>query len=623
MVGVVWDITEQKTNEAELVKAKEKAEELTQGLKYSSERLTALVESMPDAIFFKNGKGQLLITNEAAKKLFKLHEIDWIGKDEKELADLHPHFRLAHEACEIDDEKAWQVGKLTLFTEFPIDEWGRTRVYDVRKMPIFNTDGSRKALVIIGRDITERKAAEEQIIQSEKRMHEAQAIAKIGSWQFDLQTFELTWSREHYRIFELDETPADKLYDVYRSKIHPDDIAELDRLVNRAIEGGFGFIYEHRVVCKDGSIKNVLSVGQTVKGANGKAMAVNGTLQDITEQKKAVKKLADERLLLRTIINNLPMNVYAKNLSRQKILANQIVDEYMGASSEQEVVGKDDLALFFKDSEAISLEEDRQVFAGNSILGKETLNLRKDGSQTWFLISKVPLKNTEGKITGVVGVSVDITERKQQEEALLASNREKDLLIKEIHHRIKNNLQLISSVIFIRMSKMPVSKTRDFLDETRQKIKAIALIHENLLQTESLNKINISVYLNRLLTDLQIAYSTQEANITVAVNIESILVTTDVAINCSLIVNELFTNSMKHAFKDRQGGLISVSIQKQEDKLEFVMSDDGMGMMDDQARNVISFGMQLLDVFFKQLNAKVTVDTTKGTHYQLLFEHTV
>jgi len=137
----------------------------------------------------------------------------------------------------------------------------------------------------------EKQKLTDELILSEKRLNAAQNIAKIGSWDFNLQTFTLIWSREHYRIFELEETPAEKLYDAYRSKIHPDDIPELDRVVNLAIEKGLGFQYEHRVLCKDGSIKNVLGIGHTMNDADGKAVSVQGTVQDITERKKIKNEL--------------------------------------------------------------------------------------------------------------------------------------------------------------------------------------------------------------------------------------------------------------------------------------------------------------------------------------------
>ncbi|HET7833812.1 MAG TPA: EAL domain-containing protein [Gallionella sp.] len=137
--------------------------EAERAVQESHDQLNALIEAIPDAIFFKDGESRWLITNETAKKLFHLHGFDWQGKTEMELAAARPEFRVAHESCRIDDEKAWEAGKLSLFEERVADESGHVREFEVRKVPLFGPENERKGLVIIGRDISERKQTEEQL----------------------------------------------------------------------------------------------------------------------------------------------------------------------------------------------------------------------------------------------------------------------------------------------------------------------------------------------------------------------------------------------------------------------------------------------------------------------------
>jgi diguanylate cyclase (GGDEF)-like protein/PAS domain S-box-containing protein len=132
-------------------------------LTLTSKNMNTLVEAIPDAIFFKDGDGRWLITNEIAKQLFQLHSIAWEGRSELELAALHPDFRAAHEACLVDDEKAWQGSGMSLFKETILDEGGRSRHFEVRKIPVFDESGGRQSLVIIGRDVTEQKNTEEAL----------------------------------------------------------------------------------------------------------------------------------------------------------------------------------------------------------------------------------------------------------------------------------------------------------------------------------------------------------------------------------------------------------------------------------------------------------------------------
>ncbi len=128
-----------------------------------NEQLTALIEAIPDAVFFKDGNGRWLITNEPAKQLFQLHNIPWQGKTEMELADLHPAFRTTHEGYLASDEKAWQAGQLLVSEEIVAGEDGRCAIIESRKMPMFGIDGQRKGLMVIGRDVTERKRAEQEL----------------------------------------------------------------------------------------------------------------------------------------------------------------------------------------------------------------------------------------------------------------------------------------------------------------------------------------------------------------------------------------------------------------------------------------------------------------------------
>ncbi|AXS80246.1 bifunctional diguanylate cyclase/phosphodiesterase [Dechloromonas sp. HYN0024] len=129
----------------------------------SNKHFSEVIESIPDAIFLKDAESRWLVTNEPAKQLFQLHDIPWQGKTEMELAELHPEFRAAHEACLIDDQKAWDSGKLTIFAETVVDEDGTPHDFEVRKVPIYDDQHQRRGLVIIGRDISERKQAEAKI----------------------------------------------------------------------------------------------------------------------------------------------------------------------------------------------------------------------------------------------------------------------------------------------------------------------------------------------------------------------------------------------------------------------------------------------------------------------------
>ena len=219
-------------------------------------------------------------------------------------------------------------------------------------------------------------------------------------------------------------------------------------------------------------------------------------------------------------------------------------------------------------------------------------------------------------------IVTDITNRLFTEKKLLDTIQEKETLIKEIHHRVKNNLQLISSIIYLKMASMNQPEIKTFLEDTRQKIKSIALIHERLLQTEKLDKVEISDYLGKLIHDLKTSYFKPDLDLTIKTAIEEKMVNLDMAIICGLIVNEMMTNAIKHAFKGRTKGTIEITFNFDAGTEKFLLKigDDGVSLPEHiKPGYVSSFGMQLLDVFVKQLGGTLEIIREKGTIFQIRF----
>jgi PAS domain S-box-containing protein len=175
----------------------------------------------------------------------------------------------------------------------------------INAFPEYDMAGTLKKIVVTFVDISDRRKAEEELRLSEEMLNMAQAIAKIGSWEFNFETQELKWSKELYRIFEAEDFTGDGLYEYFRNKFHPDDLHKLDDAIQYAIENSSGYQYQHRIISKDGSIKHILGIGELIKNNKGELIGLKGSGQDITEIIKAEEKLQQSYQQIKQLVTHL------------------------------------------------------------------------------------------------------------------------------------------------------------------------------------------------------------------------------------------------------------------------------------------------------------------------------
>ncbi|MBT8340719.1 MAG: hypothetical protein HKP58_01780 [Desulfatitalea sp.] len=216
----------------------------------------------------------------------------------------------------------------------------------------------------------------------------------------------------------------------------------------------------------------------------------------------------------------------------------------------------------------------------------------------------------------------EVREREQAQKALALSLKDKEVLLKEIHHRVKNNMQMINSMISLQISDMENEASRQPLLESINRIRVMSLVHENLYQSDNLSSMNLCSYFNELIVQIKQAYSGIEPVVTVHTHIEPLPLDIDTVIACGLIVNELFTNALKHAFNGRGSGTIDIGLRKTDDhNARLTVQDDGIGF--DASSNTVGaegLGLQLVRILSEdQLNGTLSVRCDNGLAYQICF----
>lgn len=203
-------------------------------------------------------------------------------------------------------------------------------------------------------------------------------------------------------------------------------------------------------------------------------------------------------------------------------------------------------------------------------------------------------------------------------EKLQQSLKEKEALLKEVYHRVKNNLQVVSSLLNLQIETTKDASAKRILIESASRVKSMALVHEMFYQTENLAQIEIGEYIQNLLKYLYQIYDIDSNHIKAITDIDMILVNIDTAIPIGLIINELISNSFKHAFPDNKPGKITLSLKKPDDKIILTVSDNGIGISPKiDINNMSSLGMQLVLSLTRQLGGHIALDRSHGTTFTL------
>ncbi|MBI1287211.1 MAG: PAS domain S-box protein [Flavobacteriales bacterium] len=597
-------------------------------------RYQHLIENLPVGV---------LIFRDGSIEYANPHAIKLLGIEQSKVAGLQP-VNFLHPSYNNEFDlliNGIKNGREPGFIELKIVRSGTTSLLDVEASGSMLDDG---AIQLLLHDVSTRKQlareqlraqiAEETNLQlqreiidrtkAEKELRQAQQYARsiidssldmIVATDIDYTINEFNAAAEATFGYTRDEVIGQHLSLLFS------DEQEMKKVIQRITENG-SLANEIINKKKDGTFFISFLSASVLRNEKGEIVGAMGVSRDITAIKKAEEELRLSEERHRAIYDQAYIGIARIAKMGRFLLVNERLCDMLNYSAE-ELYKKTFYELAVPEEVEESLVDWDQLLSGKiKNFSREQTYIRKDGELLSANVTVSLVRDTNDSPNYFVAVFEDITERKEYERQLEESLREKEVLLKEVHHRVKNNMQVISSILNLQSSYIEDETALGILRESQDRIKSMSFVHESLYQSNTLSEVNFAEYIQNITKNLYHSYSRPEGGISLNFELENIYLNLDTSIPCGLIINEVVSNSLKYAFNGRENGVIEVQFSKLTDgKLKLIISDDGIGLPDNfDIENAESLGLQLVTTLVTQVSGELEIDNSNGTRFTIVFK---
>jgi len=465
-------------------------------------------------------------------------------------------------------------------------------------------------------DITERKKTEEALLSSEERFKELADMLPEAIFETDTNLKLIFTNRRAFGLFGYSAEDLIKGLNGLEMLV-PGDRDRAKANIAMRVKGEDPGIVEYQALKKDGSTFPVLFHASSIM-KEGKLSGFRGIIVDITERRRAEKALEQNEKLLSQIAENFP-NSYLSIIERDLTVGFTSGQEFKKQNLNPEQFIGLTLEQVFGDKTAIVRQYYEKTFKGEECSFELFINNQHQYYRT------VPLYADDGDIPRILAVVENITERKKAEEQIKKDLKEKQVLLKEIYHRVKNNLQVISSLLGLQASYIEDKQALEMFKESRDRVRSMALIHEELYRSKEFSNIDFGKYIKNLTGQLVKTYIIDSGRIDLDCKFEDVSLGMVQAVPCGLVINELVSNALKHAFPPSfEGkGKIEITLRSMEaGEIELIVRDNGVGIPKElDIRKTESLGMHLVTLLTEdQLEGQVKLDRSRGTKFTIRFK---
>jgi PAS domain S-box-containing protein len=533
----------------------------------------------------------------------------------------------------------------------------------------------RKASLAMVYDITERVRGETALRDREEHLHLALQAGQMGIWEWDVETGALQWSTALEPMHGFAPRSFPGTYEAFLDIIHPEDRTWFTQAVARALQAGTAFEAEFRIQWPDGSLHWMLGKGRVLYDGTGQPRRMLGVGMEVTARKRAETEALQRQReaevlaqLAQTLNTSLELDMVLQRVAEgaQELCGSERALIMLREPDGESLVSRYQVGFPRMPYVDLRVEPGKGIggqvlatgrplrtadYAADPRFSKDYLDyIRTDGRLAILTVPIIIGSRVEGVLyvsnptsrpftaqhelvllrladhaaTAIRNAQLyhaaqdELGRRTAAEAQLQTSLRDKEVLLREIHHRVKNNLQIVSSLLNLQLRAVDNPHLRALVQDSRQRVQAMDLIHEALYQADDLSRVPFEMYVRRLAAQLLRAYDVAPRRIRLSVHADPLTLDIDKAAPCALIFHELFSNALKHAFPDGRPGTIDVALHCTPHQLTLRVRDSGVGVPPElDWRHTNTLGLKLISMLTEQLGGTLRLDREGGTTFTL------